>query len=642
MIKKIIFISTIILSMATGAFAQNQCPYIAEGAFQNYTQYMVGDQECINYGTIADAARNIAYPALEMGGDNNLFTNEGNIYGFDNGVKIWGWYNTLINNGLITNEPVQGGWFLAISDTQQHFSHVTNNGQIITYGRNSRGISLFEDNTIVNNGDIFVYDLLGESSYGSAGLQGIGVANRNLITNMGHIKAVGGQWAGAFMAWHSFDNTLINGGTIEAQSFDGDYEFNDHWLDNDDPVAIYLQSVGPAFLSSNFKLVLLPTSIIMGKISFGASSLDPSDNDGNPYTNDFTLEIANGLSTVLTFERKTLFQQDGYLPGTIESNGALSSVNYDNFHVGVVDTTILSVVDEIVLDLSNNIKNSLYSHIYSDRKKNLWGSAFGGYRNQPGDLPSLDTKIYNGGLMGGMDWSSDSGLEYGFFIGGTYNKVDHEYGTQNLKVKGGFGGGYLIKQIKGFTFGLMGSAGILDHESERNVANNQNMETGLDKARADYLGTFFNAEISIARVFQVSPRFILTPSFHIGYAGDFTQSFSESGSLDDFQVDGRKIGLLNGRAQVEAHFKIKSLTLWGKTGIEGFERYGVSSVKGSLVGNNIDFDLGARERTYAAIAGIGWNYNITETLTFTGKNEASFINDGSIAVNGSVGLIWSY
>lgn len=658
MIKRIILICAIILSVATGAFAQNSCPgFIEEGYTATATQELFGNQECINYGTIRGGDQD---NGVIFYGHDNLFINEGTIYAIEKGITIPAFvdfaeidetFNRVINNGLITNELDYGeSFFYGIFTGPRNPVHIINNGQIIAFGADVHGISVHDDSFIINNGDIFLSDLEGVSivdpdkTHSTIGLYGV---NRDHVTNMGHVRVIGSQWSLAYGNYYGDDATLINGGILEAQPFDGIMNWNDVWEGNNDPFAIWIGSwlthVDKPKPSENFKIYLLPTSIIMGKIGLGASHVDPTENDGNPLTNDHTLDISNGLSVALTFEKIIWENGRGFIPGNIESNGALVSVNYDDFMVATVDTTLFSVVDEIAIDLSNNIKNSLYSHIYHDRKtRQAWGSTFGGYRDQPGNSPNFDTKIYNAGIIGGMDWSDGAGVQYGLYMGGTYNKVNHQLGNQSLEVQGGYTGGYLTHKMDAFTFGIIGSVGLLDHDGERNVANNQNMETGIDEVEADYLGTFFMSEISVSMAIPIIPGFLINPSFHLGYSGILTESFKETGSIDNFQVDNRNIVNFNARAQVEAYFKIDKSVFWGKAGIQVIKRVGGSSVSGSLVGTNFDFDLGAKKMTFEGILGGGWDYKISETITLTGKTEALFVNDGSIAANGGLSIKWSF
>ena len=393
--------------------------------------------------------------------NNNLTINvapgaQVNNGGANQAINARGDDHTFINNGSITS-TVNDGVRLDLRN------NVTNNGSIIG---NRFGLNVNDDNVIVNNGFI--------SGQTRAGLK---ARFRNTIINTGLIQ--GDQGVN-----NSGSLTLTNSGTI-----------------------IGTGGTAIRFGNGAGTLNLQPGSNIQGAITFGNGT--------------DTLNVANGLSIVNTF---------GGGPEILNTNGAPFVRIGDQ--IAVLDPTMFSASDEVITDITNGIHNAVHGRLgrfarggfpvvtsssalgagrtslggngsakgdatpYSTGLQG-WAHAFGGYRNHEGNGPSVDTQHLTGGLVTGADKLIARSTVAGVFIGGSITNVEHLHDAQEEDVNSLFVGLYASMGAGSYTFDMMLTGGITEHDRERQVANNL-AAGGVQNATGDFDGAFISPEIALS------------------------------------------------------------------------------------------------------------------------------------------------
>ena len=576
---------------------------------------LAGNNTIINNGTISITGFN---NAIDIG-NNNTVINNGTIMATGNGGEAIGDGgladgNTIINNGTITTTGVSSN-----GTELDNNNLVINNGTIATTGASSDGIQLDNNNTVINRGRISI-----------VGAEGIDVEDNNIIINSGTITTNDAPRNGIEFG---ANNTTINGGRVISilgaglRSFGGNNTIINSGLISGGVNSIRLSG------GSN-TLTLLPGSVLIGPIMLAG--------------NTDTLNVGNGLSIANTFT--------GGVPMVGNTFGAPFVVAGNQ--IAVVDPTTLAVQDESFADLTGGIFSTLRGRMSGFRNgvagvtanprpmhissvndggavataREYWVQAFGSYRSQDGDGPSLDTDLHVAGFISGVDAQASATTRVGFFLGGSYGQVENVLETQESETDSVFGGVYASHLSGRTAVDVALTLGWSDYDRERQVANNL-AAGGLQRAQADFDGFFIAPEISFTRPFWPLGQRI-EKVVTLRYAGLFLDSFTETGAADAFSVNDRDIHLGVARAALALPVERTSddgghsrLTLTG--GIEGRTQFGDETLTGTLLAQNITFDPGGDDGVFAGFATITGEHTTPGGLTAFMSLEGKVEDDGS-------------
>ena len=578
-----------------------------------------GDLRVTNSGSITAIDNGTATPVdgIAAGGDLNL-TNSGRVSGSDVGVVAAGDLS-VVNSGSIAGVSEDG--ILAIVN-----GSVINSGSIT--GGND-GVSAAGDLSLTNSGRISGSDdgvaALGDMSAsnsgqiagGDAGVVAVGDLS---LTNSGGISGgATGVRAGTLVS-------LTNSGTILGES------------------GTAIQETG----AGDTRLKLLPGSVIVGTIDLGGGVN--------------TLDFGGGLNLAATFQ--------GAAPVIGDSNGAPFVVS--GTQVIVVDptgfaaagvwldsfaTSILNVVDANTGSEGGRAGSGVADgggagaeavDVQADAAgpvspgRRVWGSLFGGLRDQEGGGAVADLDTAYGGALLGVDALQWDGFVLGGFVGGALSEQEVQADTQDIDTTSAFGGLYLRHDWSAFWVKTTLAGGWVGHDSERRVANNL-APNGIEEAEADYDGYFvIPAAMLGTRLAEILPGFSLEPSLRLHYAGLFLDGYQENGSAADLRVESRDLHQFGGRAQLalpyifegndSAFFRIEA-----RLGIDGRLDLGSDRVDARVAGVPLDFSASFDDEVATGFLGFHAQWvSADRSLAFSGGPELRAGSDGTRGLDGQL------
>ncbi len=686
-------------SVAVVSPARAECPFtVSAGQTITSEQTLTDNHDCtIEAGGVVDLGGNGNGndSGIAMHGENNTFTNNGLITGFTHsGIYFNGAGGALIINSgdIITNADNVS----AIVDSTGNifYNEVINNGRIRIKGKNSRGLSAFKNNSFTNNGSMEIIDADGSNKYNYGSGQGVGFDSGIVFANNGTLFMVGNKDTAGVYAFSGDNNTIYNSGLVKAIPFDHEASNDDN-----DPYAIYFEGYS-GYPSDGNRFVLLPGSLIIGKIGLGTST-----SNADTYRNDHTLDVSNGMSVVLTFDdvgTMSNYKDPLFLPGTVESHGAPQFTNLDTRKIAVIDPTLLSVSDEVVTDVVNGSHGGVHGRLAQMRQGGQaqgdggggagapggWLHAFGSFRKVEGSEPSADARVGTGGMVTGIDGEYDSNIMLGAFAGAARSQVEHQHDlpvyqydfdnyedysadpettfhyikgyvdVQEEDINSFFGGLYASIDLGGANLNAILTAGQSSHDWVRVANNNVVVETetsagdarsatGLQTYTADYNGLFVAPELSLSHAAAVSENVVVNSGIGLRYTHFSLDGFTESGMTDateNLTVEDRQLDILQVRVQ-------QSLTISASTdqgAVRIAPHYGVEYR--SLLGGNkasvvaldlpdyVSFDTGGEDTVFTGFAGINLHQNVGENAEFKAGIEAGLSNHGGRTISGQASL----
>ena len=547
---------------------------------------------------------------LRTFGANSGVTNSGSV---GNDLTTFGDSSGVTSSGSVGNEITTFG---ANSD-------VTSSGsvgdEITTFGANSgvtssgsvgNEITTFGANSGVTSSgsvgdEITTFgDNSGVTSSGSVGDEITTFGDNSGVTNLGSV--------GSDITTFGDNSGVVNSGAVGSGAA-GD--------------GIFIFGLNP-------NLTLLPGSVIQGDLDLSGGGTR-------------TLNVGNGLSVALTFITP---------PDVINTFGA-PFVQLGN-QVAVVDPTALSQQDEMLVDLTSGIFNSIHARLsgagggasnsfagmslgagslmqLGSAKMHLgtkdfsptatrdtggiWAQAFGGLRNDDASRPAVgsDTEYYGG--IAGIDGWLMPGVRVGAFGGGSQAELEVDFNSQDLDADSYFGGAYASLIQNGFFAHLMLTAGETEYDSTRRVANNL-APGGIELARASYDGTFISPELTVGTTMSFG-GFALEPSARVRYAHLSVDGYAETGASDNFSVGSRDVELWLGRLQLAMPITSAVGTLSPRIGVEAWSSDD-DTISAVLLGQAISFSPGGDDDEVTGFVGATATTNL-------GPNASAFI-DGEI------------
>ncbi|MFA5955622.1 autotransporter domain-containing protein [Hyphomicrobium sp.] len=236
-----------------------------------------------------------------------------------------------------------------------------------------------------------------------------------------------------------------------------------------------------------------------------------------------------------------------------------------------------------------------------------WGGAFGTWTQTDGEGGHSDTSSTVGGMVAGYDRNFGGGERGGVFLGGAYGAVDANDAAESSDATSVFGGFYAQKAFRGFDLNGALTLGGSEHGTKRTTANNLTI-TGSETENGDYWSMFVNP------VLGVSSRggFLGTPllaAARVGYAGSWSESYSEDGGAGAMSVDGQSLQLFHARAELRLPMNFSAANgveyfVAPFVGVRGYTQVGNTDVSGSIVGADFSFDPGSDRSVGTAFGGL--------------------------------------
>jgi uncharacterized protein with beta-barrel porin domain len=344
----------------------------------------------------------------------------------------------------------------------------------------------------------------------------------------------------------------------------------------------------------------------------------------------------------------------------------------NGLQVAVVDPTNLAAQDELLVDLTGGIFSTVqnrlgslrnggvagvtsnprpmsvgasgtskYSAQTQDTSRQGWAQAFGSYRLQREDGPSVDADIRLGGLVSGFDGVTGNGTRIGVFFGGSTGEVEADFNSQDTDVDSLFGGFY-ASTLRGSTaFDFKLTVGYSDYDRTRRVANNL-AAGGIETARADYDGWFLSPELTMTRpMWAGAQRF--ENSLTLRYSGLFLDGFTETGAGDALTIDDRDIHVLQARTQLTMPVEHHSANGSSRRsafyiGLEGRAQVGDEDVTGTLLAQNITFNPGGDDVVGGAFAGLEFERTSAGGISLFASVEGQVETGGGRQISGKAGV----
>lgn len=368
-------------------------------------------------------------------------------------------------------------------------------------------------------------------------------------------------------------------------------------------------------------LSLLPGSVIVGDVIM-------------PTPGARTLAVGNGLNVLLNF--------CGCGAPEIVKTGGAPYVVVGN-QVAVLDPTLIARQNEMLVDLTGAIANSVFGRIGSigggasnaafgggvqlganglmnlgfgvgagsgesgpprpRGRAGAWAQAFGVERTSEsaGAATQSDASIRGG--MGGIDAVVMPGIWVGGFGGGSSASAGTQFGSHALDVESTFGGVYARVERLGFVASFSVTAGVSDTDSSRTIANNF-APNGIERAHAAYKGRFIAPEAQIATAFSLA-GLMLEPSVRVRYASMSLDGYAERGASDTLTMAERDVSVWLGRFQLAAPFAGPAVVLAPRFGVETWSSSD-DLVHASLLGQPIAFDPGGRKTETTGFFGVSF------------------------------------
>ncbi|NIQ00870.1 MAG: autotransporter domain-containing protein [Nitrospinaceae bacterium] len=605
-------------------------------------------------------------------------TNSGTIFGGIHGVFAFDSIGNLDNSGTISGELmvslplIPSGVF-----TFGSISNLNNSGSIagrdgifadsITTLNNSGTISGDENNgdgvsaniieNLNNSGTIFggihgvfAFDSI-ENLTNTGTIMGIeenGIETGTL-TNLTNSGIISGGPMGIQMA----NGTIVNSGKIRGKipivvdrSTPGNASVTNSGLiastDGHGGIAIHFQGVG------DDTLTVQTGSVIIGRVNLGAG------------TDTVVLQQGAGQSTTLSFDSDP----------EIIINGTGRPVASGNNKVAVVDTTALSLYDDVASGLTSNIGNIVSQQAsgglnlggFANRKNSWqvasndpttlprddaakyrgWFEGFGGINHRATDRNILGATTSLGGAMAGIETGSATNNRYGLFLGASFSRSDVDLESQDLDAASYFGGLYTGHTLGKYFVNTSLSLGGINFDSDRFV------NAGTEIAKADYTAFIVSPQVTVARAITTGKSYSLVPSVRVGYTGIFVEGFQETGSSANLTMAARDQHMVQFRTQMALQLdsgKAQNNKRWSTTwyaGLDGRANLDNDQAGALLLGQQVTFDPGGRDEVLRGFGGLNFIYTISDTLLLDGGIEAGGGTDKSEFVTGRLRAVYKF
>jgi uncharacterized protein with beta-barrel porin domain len=205
----------------------------------------------------------------------------------------------------------------------------------------------------------------------------------------------------------------------------------------------------------------------------------------------------------------------------------------------------------------------------------------------------------------GADRDLDATTRLGVFAGGGFGTVDAEYGSQELDMAHGFAGVYSSHEFGRSFVDLSVLAGYADFSSIRDVTNNT-VAGGIERASADYDALFLAPEIQVGGF--VDAGMTLLPRASLRYAGLYTDSYTETGSAQNLEVDENALHVLSARAELGVPLTVEDgraaiTQILPRAGVEARAAFG-DELDLVLLGQDMSVEPGGKDSAVGGFFGV--------------------------------------
>ena len=606
--------------------------------FGTIVSYGTVNTKCPDYLGVACNGKPSAHDAIDVGGNTNVAVyNYGTITGPRHGI-------TADNDITVTNYAGgvivgRNGSGVGSDGTGTVYNYGIIRGE---YAGAGNAYDHLGNGTTVNNGDGDGVDIDGVAhieNYGQIIGAGAGGVDAGGLPNGSDAIAAGGgtiiNGAGGLIRGAQngilVDNgsggagvtatTITNLGTIEGTTGSGlriEGPFN-NTIDNSGRISGGTEAIRTG--SGNDTLTLRSGSVIVGLMELGGGQ--------------DTLNYLQSRSAVYTFTSSA--------PEVVNAPGAVVVVSGNQ--VAIVNPSAQAAAAGAFSDLTGGISDTVFGRLESfgtgpqgkgtqsgfagamslGAGRSLkdtgaenavplqapaltaWGSAFGTWSRSDGDGALSATSSRVGGFAAGYDGNLGGGTRAGVFFGGAYGTLNVDDASEKIDATSVYGGLYAHKALAAFNLDAGITLGASDHDSERTVANNMTA-TGFETVNGDYWSFFVNPVVGISS----RPGFLGTPllaAARAGYAGSWTEGYTENGGAGAMSVDSQGLHLFHARAELKLPMSFRAAdgvayAVAPFVGVRGYTQLGDTDVAGSVVGADFAFDPGSDRSVGTAFVGI--------------------------------------
>jgi uncharacterized protein with beta-barrel porin domain len=562
-------------------------------------------------------------------------------------------------------------------------------------GRNGSGVGSDGNGTVYNWGTIRgdyagegkVYDHLGDGSTTDNGDgDGVDIDNKAYIVNYGQILGTGAGGLDSGGNPNGGDGVAAGGGTILNAGLIGG-EKNGILVDDG------------AGGGAKFVTHITNTGTIVGADGYGIridGSFDNTiDNSGSVAggteaihtgSGDDTLTLRKGSKVTGLMElgggRDTFnylqggnatFTFSNSAPEAVNAPGAVVVVNGNK--VGIFDPSGKAASTAAFSNLVGGISDTVFGHIESagpqgtatsgfagamnlgatqprkkeaevDRPVNAfaataWGNAFGTWTRTDADGTLSATSSRVGGFAAGYDSAVSANTRAGVFLGGAYGTLNVDATGDETDATSVYGGLYAHRALSDVNVDAVLTLGASDHDSERTVTNNL-AAGGVENVTGDYWSYFVNPVVGVST--RGGP---LLAAARVGYAGAWTEGYTEDGAAGAMSVDSQSVHLFHARAEVKVPMTFSAINgvayvVAPFAGVRGYTQVGDTDITGSIVGADFSFDPGSDRSVGTAFAGVNAAVALGEQGQAFLDVEGGRRTDDTDELKARAGVRWSW